>query len=400
MKSKKALICGALALSVLAISACGRDANDPGVPEPPTNTTASEIAVGDQGFAGTSVDTDNPTTVPPPPDFSFSAGLDANGFWQGVNAADYVEMFDFQALSIPANVHTIPDASIQEIIDDMMAHYSTRVQITDRQVEDGDTINVDFVGSAGGVEFDGGSTGGMGTYVTIGETPFIDGFLDQLIGHTPGAVVNVEVTFPDNYFEASLAGVDALFVTTIHYIAGDTIVPELTDDFVQEHFSHMDDSIVDVESLIEDIRNFLQNSSVMEYVRDYLASQVTVHTIPAALISYFEQEMLLQYEEQAWQFGMEVEELIIMFGFESMEELMEEMRPDVEMSARYSLILQAVAQAAGITVGQQEVAAFFMENFGTDDYAMFEEFYGLPWLKQFIRNEKTLDFIIENVVLA
>ena len=90
--------------------------------------------------------------------------------------------------------------------------------ITDRVVAKDDYVNIDFVGSVDGVPFDGGSTGGQGTIVQAGSTNYIDDFLDQIIGIKPGETVDVNVTFPDSYGEASLAGKKALFVTTVNYI--------------------------------------------------------------------------------------------------------------------------------------------------------------------------------------
>ena len=85
-------------------------------------------------------------------------------------------------------------------------------------VENGDTVNIDYVGSIDGVEFSGGNTYGMGTDLTIGSGQYIDDFEEQLIGAHPGDTVNVNVTFPENYGSQDLAGKDALFVVTVNGI--------------------------------------------------------------------------------------------------------------------------------------------------------------------------------------
>ena len=85
-------------------------------------------------------------------------------------------------------------------------------------VEDGDTVNIDYVGSIDGVEFDGGSTNGQGTDLTIGSGLYIDDFEEQLIGSHPGDTVDVNVTFPEDYNSEDLQGKDALFVVTINGI--------------------------------------------------------------------------------------------------------------------------------------------------------------------------------------
>ena len=85
-------------------------------------------------------------------------------------------------------------------------------------MEDGDTVNIDYVGSIDGVEFDGGSTNGQGTDLTIGSGLYIDDFEKQLIGSHPGDTVEVNVTFPDDYSSEDLQGQDALFEVTINGI--------------------------------------------------------------------------------------------------------------------------------------------------------------------------------------
>ncbi len=85
-------------------------------------------------------------------------------------------------------------------------------------VEDGDTVNIDYVGSIDGVEFDGGSTQGAGTDLLIGSGMYIDNFEEQLIGSHPGDTVDVNVTFPEDYGQEDLNGQDALFVVTVNGI--------------------------------------------------------------------------------------------------------------------------------------------------------------------------------------
>lgn len=93
--------------------------------------------------------------------------------------------------------------------------YSTDTSLT---IKDGDTVNIDYIGSIDGVEFEGGSTNGAGTDLTIGSGLYIDDFEEQLIGAHPGDSVDVNVTFPDDYQQEDLQGKDALFQVTINGI--------------------------------------------------------------------------------------------------------------------------------------------------------------------------------------
>lgn len=94
--------------------------------------------------------------------------------------------------------------------------YSTDSSLT---VKDGDTVNIDFVGSVDGVEFEGGNTQGAGTDLVIGSGSYIDDFEEQLIGAHPGDEVDVTVTFPDPYENnTDLSGKEALFKVTVNGI--------------------------------------------------------------------------------------------------------------------------------------------------------------------------------------
>lgn len=89
---------------------------------------------------------------------------------------------------------------------------------TSLTVEDGDTVNIDYVGTVDGVEFEGGSTDGNGTDLVIGSGDYIDDFENQLIGSHPGDTVEVQVTFPDDYGNEELNGKDAVFTVTVNGI--------------------------------------------------------------------------------------------------------------------------------------------------------------------------------------
>lgn len=103
---------------------------------------------------------------------------------------------------------------------DTQEQSETETLVTDTSVavEDGDTVNIDYIGTIDGVEFSGGNTQGQGTDLTIGSGTYIDDFEEQLIGHYVGETVEVDVTFPENYGNNDLNGKDAVFQVTINGI--------------------------------------------------------------------------------------------------------------------------------------------------------------------------------------
>ena len=332
------------------------------------------------------------------PAFSYSDGIDENGFWKGVKALDYVEIFNYQSMPIPSDVHQISDDDVQYEIDYMLAEYTTDEQVTDRAVIDGDTVNIDYVGSVDGVEFNGGSTDGMGTDVIIGLTSYIDDFLEQLIGHMPGETINVEVTFPDDYGEGSLAGKDSVFITTINYIIN-KIEAELTDDFVASNLSAAY-GWTNVGEMKTGIRSDLQLGAIKQYIQQYFTTEVTIYSVPDQLITYQENSMVNYYQRYADTYGMGLEEFLNSYvGFSRVDELIESNHDNNLNSAKYSMVVQAVAEDADIKVSDEDLAEYFSKYTGSSDYSDFEEEYGLPYLKNVVLNEKILNIIVENAVL-
>lgn len=332
------------------------------------------------------------------PAFSYSKGIDANGFWEGVKALDYVKLFDYKTMPIPGDVHNVTDESIRSEADKILAGYATNRQVTDRAVVDGDTVNIDYVGSVNGVPFDGGSTGGSGTNVTAGSTQYIDDFLIQIIGHKPGETFDVNVTFPEDYGKDTLNGKDAVFVTTINYIE-EASLPEITDAFVTENLSGAY-GWNSVDEMNEGLRVSNQEKSIEKYIDQYLTNEVTVSTVPQPMIDYQKQAMVDYYRSSATYYGVSLEEFISgAAGVSSVDELIMLNYDSLVTAATFYLVVQAVAEDAGLSVSADDLSAYFVKYAETSDYSTYEQQYGLPYLKQMVLCQKVVDYIIKNAVL-
>lgn len=332
--------------------------------------------------------------------FSYSDGIDDRGYWKGITATDYVELPEnFKGIEIPKDTHTITDEAVQAEIDSLLVDYSTTNEITDRAVIDGDTLNIDYVGTVDGVEFSGGNTQGAGTEVTIGTTNYVDGFLEQLIGHMPGETVNVEVTFPEDYGSEELNGKKAVFVTTINYIA-ESVKPELTDEFVSTHFAATN-GWNNISEMKDGLRVDLQKTAIQNYIDGYITENSTVKSVPDQLTKYQQNGMINYYQEYANYYEMDLEEFLSTYlGVSSVEELVEANATSLKETASYTLIVQAIAEKENIVPTDDDVKNYFVEHVGTDDYSSYEEQYGMPYLKQIVLTQMVLDHLIENAKLA
>ena len=179
MKQTIIRICALAAAVALAagLTACGGAASSGSASSSPASGSASEPSSG-----GSALD--------------YSKGITDEGFWEGVKALDYITLPEYKGVAIPADEIAPSAEDIQKLKDSLVESFGEKAKITDRAVEDGDQVNIDYVGSVDGVEFSGGSTGGSGTTVTAGSTNYIDDLLTQIIGHKPGETMTGVVTFP------------------------------------------------------------------------------------------------------------------------------------------------------------------------------------------------------------
>ena len=336
----------------------------------------------------------------------FSAGLDDNGRWEGITALDYVTLPEnYAAYPLPAEVTQVDEEVIQSTLDTLPYNYATTEQITDRAVEDGDQVNIDYVGSIDGVEFEGGSTGGAGTTVTAGSSNYIDDFLTQIIGHTPGETFNVEVTFPDPYENnPDLAGKDAVFVTTINYIE-ETNVPELTDEFVAENLG----DVYEGAQTVDDVRAAITEQTIRNQIINYFKSEdgfmaqcTFSEELPEAVVQYQSDLCVEYFRQAAASNGMDFASFISLYfdGITTEDELLDLQEDAILTGARQTLMLQAIAEAQDITISDEDVSSYMSENMGVTDLTQYEATYGMPYLKNFVLNNKMLEFLADNAVRA
>jgi len=378
MKNYKRIACLFLALAMTLLILAGCAGNDK--PPEPTNTVEPTITdPPDQSQSGKP---------------SYSDIINDNGFYKDLIALDHIEVFDYRAVTIPNEVHQISEETLQSEIDYIISEYLSGDQIKDRAVEDGDTVNIDYTGSIDDVPFDGGTTDGMGTDVTIGVTQYIDDFLEQLIGHMPGDTINVEVTFPENYGKEELNGKDAVFVTTINYI----VDKDLTDDFVAEHLSE-NYGWTTIAEMEESLRADMQKYSIQQFIKQYLTTMVTVKSLPEQLVDYQTSSMLSFYQEYADYNGIDFAELISYEGYSSVDELIEAYYETNLMNATYMLILIAVAEDAGFQISDEEMAEYFLRYEDTADFSSYVEQYGIAYVKHTILCQKVVDYIVEHAIL-
>ncbi|MDD6798866.1 MAG: FKBP-type peptidyl-prolyl cis-trans isomerase [Firmicutes bacterium] len=317
-------------------------------------------------------------------DFDFGQGLDENGYITCVKASECINVPEYKGIDYPDYVMKVDEDRMQQLIDQMLSQYTFYEKIMDRAVEDGDMVNIDYVGSVDGVEFSGGSTGGKGVTVTIGVTSYIDDFLEQLIGHMPGETVNVEVTFPDEYSNSpELAGKDAVFVTKINYICGDELEDALTEEQQQQL------GFKTIGELKQKLREMMIDKQKTDYVSMLLETGEWI-TFSETAFNYMCDYQKKFYEASAAASGLTLDEYVKANGeADSFEEYMEKNEEEIKKSVLYALTIQAIAEKEGIVITDEQINEW--------GYSSQAELYGKPYIKMVLMRTKVVpEFIIEN----
>lgn len=329
----------------------------------------------------------------------YSAYLNDDGTLKGVDSATLVTLPQYKGIAVPAEEYTITDDELNTQINSILDQYATYDQIKDRAIEDGDVVNIDYVGSVDGEEFSGGNTNGRGTLVTAGSDAYIDDFLTQIIGHTPGETFDVNVTFPDPYENnPDLAGKDAVFVTTINYIQGDKHVPELTDEFVSQTAALADYGTA--QGMKDTIRTSMEDNKADNYVLQKVLDACQFSEFPADLVDQLVNVSMAQFESQASAYGLDMETARSMMGYDSEDAQREAMTAAAQEQLKTVVMLEAIAKAEGLTVDEDALTNYFSTNVGTNDYSAYQTYYGRGYLCQAVLLDSAMELVTSSAVRA
>lgn len=377
---------GVLALSlVLGLSGCGSTADS-------SDAQSGEASSG-AASSGVSTEEQAQDAYAYLADFQLSDGFDENGYLKGVKAADYVTIPDLDTLTLSEEANTVTEEDVSEYItDNVLSNYVTTNEVTDRAAQNGDTVNIDYVGTIDGVAFDGGSATGYN--LTLGSNTFIDDFEAQIEGHMPGETFDVNVTFPENYQSTDLAGKDAVFATTLNYISED-VTPELSDDWVKDNLNQSMglDSVDALNAYVSDTILFDQQANEL-YGQLYDAVEVK-EGLPEETEAFFTDYYLYQPYLYSQQYGVSLEDFLSMTGYAGVEEYLEAAESQKQSMIKQILIMQAVAEQKGTVCDTDTLNAEFERYFGTTDSSSYVEVYGENYLKMNVLHDLVMQGLIE-----
>ena len=263
-----------------------------------------------------------------------------------------VTLGDYKGLTVEVTKQEVTDADIDARIEQDRQKVARTVDVEGRALENGDTVNLDYAGSVDGVAFEGGTAEGQ--TLTLGSNQFIPGFEEKMVGMNIGEEKDLNVTFPEQYHAAELAGKAAVFHVKVNS-ATHTELPELNDEFAADAseyntFAEYKDSIV--KELNE---KAAKNNEVA--VENALVEKATANAqmdIPEAMIrdqvNYILREMQMRMAYQ----GLRLEDYLKYTG-QTVEQLADMYKGEAEQRVKMELTLEAIRKAEGVEPTDEDV---------------------------------------------
>lgn len=294
---------------------------------------------------------------------------------------------------------SVSDEEVAEALEKERNNNARTVSVTDRPAANGDTAVIDFEGFVDGVAFEGGK--GENHPLELGSHSFIDTFEDQLVGKNAGDEVEVNVTFPEQYQAAELAGKPAMFKVKIHEIKTKEL-PELDDEFAQDVSEF--DTLAEYK---EDVRKCLteQKENEAKRTKEDEAIQKIIDKsemeLPEAMIETQCENMVNDFAQRIAQSGLSMEQYMQFSGL-TIEKLKEQVRPEAVTRIKSSLVLEQIAKEENIEVTDADIdaevekmaASYGMEADKLKEYMGDAE---KESMKRDISVTKAVDLIMENV---
>ena len=305
--------------------------------------------------------------------FTYSDGLDENGYWTGVKALDVVTLpEDYAAIPLKkADIEPTED-EVQSQIDSLLDQHSTTAEVTGRAAANGDTVTIDYSGTVDGVAFTGGTYSGYS--LKLGSGTFIDGFEDQIVGHNVGDTFDVKVTFPEGYSDSTdaegntlvLSGKEAVFSVTLNGIS-EEVQPELTDAWVDETLG-TSNGLHSVEALRAFYQQQLYQTNLQTAVMDYLLQNSTFGDIPKSVLDYQVTQCLNYYYTMGGHYGYELDAFVQMMGYDNADAMLAALADNIESYAKEALVYQAVAEAMELAPTQEQIDAYsaYTDTYGAN----------------------------------
>lgn len=311
-----------------------------------------------------------------------------------------VTLGDYKGIEVEKKVVKVMAADVNAEIDKVREQNSRMITVDNRGIKKDDTAVIDFEGFVDGEPFQGGK--GEDYPLVIGSHSFIDTFEDQLVGKKTGDEVEVNVTFPEEYHEASLKGKPALFKVTVKEIKKKEL-PKLDDEFASEvsEFETLKEYKASVKKTLTERKKEEAKREKENAVVEKVVENITVE-IPEPMIEEQTQQMIQEFAGRLSGQGLSFEQYMQMTGM-TPDALMGQMKPEAEKRIRTRLALEAIVKEEKIKATAKDIDKEIenMASMYQMEVDKVKEMIGDNEKEQIAQDlavQKAVDFVVKNAV--
>ena len=309
-----------------------------------------------------------------------------------------VKISNYKGMKIQQYAYTVKDEEVAAELARVQDRNARKVDVTDRAAQNGDVVNIDFVGTVDGVKFDGGEAEGFD--LTLGSGQFIPGFEDQVVGMNIGETKDVNVTFPENYQAENLKGKAAVFAVKLNGIQGKEL-PELTDEFIKDATGSetVEEYKVKARERLQAQADRKANDQTENSILDAIAANTEVE-IPQAMIEREIDGIVKKFEYQLMYQGLKLQDYL-----DFLKVTVADFRKNYEEQAKKNvlnqLIISQLIKDEKLEATEEEVDAKVAEQAASVDKTAEEYKKNMdPRQFDYIRNDivitKLFNFLKEN----
>ncbi len=326
-----------------------------------------------------------------------SIGEDGAVFKVNVGLKPAVVLNDYKGAEIESLEAVVEDADIDAELKKMQDQNARLIAADDAEAKAGDTVNIDYEGFCDGEAFAGGKA--EGAPLELGSNTFIPGFEDQLIGKKAGDEVDVEVTFPEQYHSADLAGKDAVFKVKVNEVQVKEL-PELDDEFAKDvsEFDTLDELKKDIAEKLKEQKTQMLRRQAEVAVLDFAIEAADID-VPYLMVDEEVDRTLEGYARQMQGQGLSLDDYFKFTGT-TVEDFKNNLKGDVERNIKAELILAEVAEAEKIEVTDEELdeeikvyADAYQKDFDEFKETVNEQM--AEYMKADIKRRKAIDALVD-----
>ena len=263
-----------------------------------------------------------------------------------------VTLGDYKGVEVPKTEITVTDEDVEAELKKEQEKNSRTVTVEDRGAENGDITTIDFEGFVDGEAFEGGK--GTDYPLTLGSGSFIPGFEEQLVGANIGEEKEVNVTFPEDYQAAELAGKPAVFKCTVKKIEVKEL-PELDDEFAKDvsEFDTLEEYKADIKKNLEEKKADAAKRAKEDAAVDAAVANATME-IPDAMLDTQVNQMIDDFARRMQSQGLTMDQYMQFTGT-TLASLQEQMKPQALKRIQTRLVLEKIAEAEAIEIADEKI---------------------------------------------